>query len=242
MNAAVEKARKRMPKYQVRISDHDSTRFVKLMNQLFFVVVDSLPPNCFTDRSSANGCQGYLDQNNDKRGLRIPSASNMADGWDLQLRERNWRPGQTMSRNFPTSQSKPLRCEMRRYLRRAYPHPQALNSSNSAIAKVINDAVSFSQSMLRLSTDPGIDTNVSKDKRIKANSLNLTVSANFPWLRGSFPTSMIVPTQEALTCSLPTSAESLKSNNPFPQGFTNIQGEKARLWAEGEYNTKKTHT
>jgi hypothetical protein len=194
--------------------------------QLVFSVVDRVPSDRLTDRSSANGCQRYLDQNYDKRRLRIPSASDMANGWDLQFRERDRRPGQTMPRDLSTSQSKTLRLEGIVNLPCAYLNSQTLNNSNSAIAKVINDAVSFSQSMLRLSTDPGIDTNISKDKRIKANSLNLTVSANFPWLKGSFPTSMIVPTQEALTCSLPTSAESLKSNNPFPQGFTNIQGEK----------------
>jgi hypothetical protein len=76
--------------------------------------------------------------------------------------------------------------------------------------------------MLRLSVDPGAENPTGKDKRGKTNSLHLSVALQFPWLQQAFPTAMMVPTQDALTCSLPTSSDSLKSNNPFPQGYTTI--------------------
>jgi hypothetical protein len=96
------------------------------------------------------------------------------------------------------------------------------------MARVIDDAVTFSKNMLRLSVDPGAENPTGKDKRGKTNSLNLSVAAQFPWLQQAFPTAMIVPTQDALTCSLPTSSDNLKSNNPFPQGYTTITSELER--------------
>lgn len=103
-----------------------------------------------------------------------------------------------------------------------------MHGPNTPVARVIDDAATFSKSMLRLSTDPGAEVATGKDKRSKANSLNLSVSSHFPWLSQFFPTSMIVPTQDALTCSLPSSSDNLKTNNPFPQGYTSITS-KERL-------------
>jgi hypothetical protein len=35
---------------------------------------------------------------------------------------------------------------------------------------------------------------------------------------------MIMPLQNALTCTLPSSSETLKTHNPFMQGYVIIQG------------------
>jgi hypothetical protein len=87
--------------------------------------------------------------------------------------------------------------------------------------RILDDGIVFSKDMLRLSIDPGAELN-GKDKRTKAQSLNLSLTKSFEWLKNTFPTTMIVPTQEALTCTLPSSAENLRTNNPFSQGFATI--------------------
>ena len=115
-----------------------------------------------------------------------------------------------------------------------------MHGPNTPAARVIDDAVTFSKSMLRLSTDPGAEVATGKDKRSKANSLNLSVASQFPWLLQAFPTAMIVPTQDALTCSLPSSSDNMKSNNPFPQGYTTITSKYLSSDCESQSNRNFT--
>lgn len=82
--------------------------------------------------------------------------------------------------------------------------------------------------LLRLSEDPGIDKDWDPIKNRKEkpnhNKLHLTISANFPYVARVFPSEMIMPLQNALTCTLPSSSETLKTHNPFMQGYVIIQG------------------
>lgn len=94
--------------------------------------------------------------------------------------------------------------------------------------RVIDSAVAFSSMLLRLSEDPGLDKDYDPSKNRKEkpnhNKLHLTISANFPYAAKVFPSEMIMPLQNALTCTLPSSSETLKTHNPFMQGYVIIQG------------------
>lgn len=93
--------------------------------------------------------------------------------------------------------------------------------------QVIQDAIKFSATMLQLSTDDGIDPtfNPKTQKHANHNRHHLSISANFPYVKNAFPTTVILPLQDSLTCTLPSSAETVKTHNPFPDGFVTIKGE-----------------
>ncbi|KAJ9123064.1 hypothetical protein QFC22_001253 [Naganishia vaughanmartiniae] len=98
--------------------------------------------------------------------------------------------------------------------------------------KIIDSAIAFSSMLLRLSEDPGIDKDWDPVKNRKEkpnhNKLHLTISANFPYASRVFPSEMIMPLQDALTCTLPSSSETLKTHNPFMQGYVTIKGKSTR--------------
>ncbi|KAJ9093722.1 hypothetical protein QFC21_006318 [Naganishia friedmannii] len=89
--------------------------------------------------------------------------------------------------------------------------------------RIIDSATAFSSMLLRLSEDPGIDKDWDPIKNRKEkpnhNKLHLTIGANFPYASKVFPSEMIMPLQDALTCTLPSSSETLKTHNPFMQGM-----------------------
>lgn len=52
-----------------------------------------------------------------------------------------------------------------------------------------------------------------------------SVEKNYPYLQEVFPSSMILPLQDALTCVLPASGSSLKGHQAFPDTPVTIIGE-----------------
>lgn len=98
---------------------------------------------------------------------------------------------------------------------------------------VIAEAVSFSTTLLKLSNDPGHDPHFDPRTAGKEgpnhNKLRLSISVNFSYANNNFPQNMILPLQDALTCTLPSSAETVTSHNPFPRTPVVIKSERGGM-------------
>lgn len=53
----------------------------------------------------------------------------------------------------------------------------------------------------------------------------MSISTHYPYVREAFPSRMIMPLQDALTCSLPSTSGLIKTHNPFPGSLVEIRGE-----------------
>lgn len=91
-------------------------------------------------------------------------------------------------------------------------------------AQFIKDAILFSRTMLDLSVDDGKDETFNPKTQKYANQgrSHLSIAKNFEYVNRVFPTSVILPLQDALTCTLPSSGDSVRSHNPFPGKFVTI--------------------
>jgi len=87
------------------------------------------------------------------------------------------------------------------------------------VATIIKHAERLSSTLLRLADDPN------GDKRP-----DLTISSHFGYVKQVVPTRMIMPLQDALTCTLPSSADTVMSHNPFPLAPVEIHGEEALIF------------
>lgn len=83
---------------------------------------------------------------------------------------------------------------------------------------MIRDADNLSRMLLRLADD-----------QIEDRKKELSISTHFPYVNSVFPSKMIMPLQDALTCTLPSSAETIHSHNPFPGSFVEIKGQSLDL-------------
>ncbi|ORX38472.1 hypothetical protein BD324DRAFT_641616 [Kockovaella imperatae] len=81
------------------------------------------------------------------------------------------------------------------------------------VALMIQEALRLGSALLRL-TEEGTD---------KRKELSLSLAAQFPYVRSAVPSRMMVPLQEALTCTLPSTSETVKSHNPFPDSPVEIR-------------------
>nr|ODO02228.1 serine/threonine-protein kinase ATR [Cryptococcus depauperatus CBS 7855] len=72
-------------------------------------------------------------------------------------------------------------------------------------ASMIKDADRFSSALLKFTDDK-----VEDKKREKS------IRNHFSYVQKALPTKMILPLQDALTCSLPISSETVKTHHPFP--------------------------
>lgn len=99
---------------------------------------------------------------------------------------------------------------------RSYTHgaddPQTINKTGN-MNKLIADAERFSLHILKLTMEPISQ----QDKR---SELSLS---SYPYMRSITPTRMMMPLQDALTSTLPSSAENIGAHNPFPQPMVEIQ-------------------
>lgn len=80
---------------------------------------------------------------------------------------------------------------------------------------LIRDAERLSSVLLRLADDKTDD---------KEKSRTFKASVDFPYTKEAFPSRMIMPLQDAMTCTLPSTAETVKSHNPFPAPLVEIRG------------------
>jgi serine/threonine-protein kinase ATR len=53
----------------------------------------------------------------------------------------------------------------------------------------------------------------------------MSISTHYSYVREAFPSRMIMPLQDALTCSLPSTSGLIKTHNPFPGSIVEIRGE-----------------
>ncbi|XAO25645.1 hypothetical protein I312_104473 [Cryptococcus bacillisporus CA1280] len=74
-----------------------------------------------------------------------------------------------------------------------------------SISTTIRDADIFSSTLLKFT-----------DHKIDGRKREKSIQSHFPYVKSAFPTKMILPLQDALTCSLPTSSDTVKTHNPFP--------------------------
>ncbi|ODO06790.1 hypothetical protein I350_04149 [Cryptococcus amylolentus CBS 6273] len=72
------------------------------------------------------------------------------------------------------------------------------------IAKAVQDADAFCSTLLRLADHPP------DDKKYKS------LKNDFPYVLRVLPSTMILPLQDALTCPLPTSSDTVQTHTPFP--------------------------
>ena len=78
---------------------------------------------------------------------------------------------------------------------------------------MINQAERLSRALLTLAND-----NKEDKKR------DLSVHTHFPYIKQAVPSRMIVPLQDALTCSLPSSADAVMNHKPFQSAPVEILG------------------
>lgn len=79
---------------------------------------------------------------------------------------------------------------------------------------MIKQAERLSTTLLKLADDK------TEDKKRE-----LSISQHFPYVKQVVPSRMIIPLQDALTCTLPSSADTVKSHGPFPAAPVEIQSE-----------------
>ncbi|WVQ74974.1 hypothetical protein IAR50_004582 [Cryptococcus sp. DSM 104548] len=80
------------------------------------------------------------------------------------------------------------------------------------ILKIVQDADAFCSTLLRLANDPP------DDKKYKS------LKGDFPYVLRVLPSTMILPLQDALTCPLPTSSDTVQTHIPFPSNPVEIRG------------------
>lgn len=81
---------------------------------------------------------------------------------------------------------------------------------------MVRDADGLSRMLLKLADD-----------QIEDKRKEMSIATHFPYVNSVFPSRMIMPLQDALTCTLPSSADTVQSHNPFPGALVEIKGESA---------------
>lgn len=94
--------------------------------------------------------------------------------------------------------------------------PRVLLTKNKSISTTIRDADTFSTILLQFT-----------DHKVDGRKREKSIQSHFPYVKYAFPTKMILPLQDALTCSLPTSSDTVKTHNPFPNTPIEIHGKFA---------------
>lgn len=87
---------------------------------------------------------------------------------------------------------------------------------NKSISTIIRDADTFSSTLLKFT-----------DHKVDGRKREKSIQSHFPYVKYAFPTKMILPLQDALTCNLPTSSDTVKTHNPFPNAPIEIHGKSA---------------
>lgn len=93
----------------------------------------------------------------------------------------------------------------------------SIADKNKSISTTIRDADIFSSTLLKFT-----------DHKIDGRKREKSIQSHFPYVKSAFPTKMILPLQDALTCSLPTSSDTVKTHNPFPNAPIEIHGKSAQ--------------
>ncbi|WVQ89598.1 hypothetical protein IAS59_003360 [Cryptococcus gattii] len=86
-----------------------------------------------------------------------------------------------------------------------------------SISTTIRDADIFSSTLLKFT-----------DHKVDGRKREKSIQSHFPYVKSAFPTKMILPLQDALTCSLPTSSDTVKTHNPFPNAPIEIHVPQSR--------------
>ena len=92
-------------------------------------------------------------------------------------------------------------------------------SVGTGIAFIIKQAERLSLVLLKLANDKKDQQKKEEHKR------DLTISQHFDYVKSAVPSKMIIPLQDALTATLPSTADTVKTHNPFPSSAVEIKGE-----------------
>lgn len=78
---------------------------------------------------------------------------------------------------------------------------------------MIEDARRLSKNLLKLA-----------DAKIVEGRRDMSISTHYSYVLSVFPSKMIMPLQDALTCSLPSTSTRLTTHHPFPGSLVEIKG------------------
>jgi serine/threonine-protein kinase ATR len=88
------------------------------------------------------------------------------------------------------------------------------------LTSMVKDAERLSSNLLRMSND-----------KIEDKRKDVSVATTFPYIvtEKVFPSRMIIPLQDSLTCTLPSSSDTVYSHFPFPYQPVYIKGESRKV-------------
>jgi serine/threonine-protein kinase ATR len=90
---------------------------------------------------------------------------------------------------------------------------------------LIESAQKVAGALLRMCLDNGTETDSKGGRKdISKDRLRLSMAQHFYYVSRCVPSRTILPLQDALTCTLPTSATTVKTHNPFPDAVVEIIG------------------
>jgi serine/threonine-protein kinase ATR len=78
---------------------------------------------------------------------------------------------------------------------------------------MVRDAQNLSRTLLRLADD-----------KVEDRKREMSIATHYPYVTSVFPSKMIMPLQDALTCTLPSSSDTVQIHNPFPGALVEIKG------------------
>ncbi|WVQ82128.1 hypothetical protein IAT38_004256 [Cryptococcus sp. DSM 104549] len=94
-----------------------------------------------------------------------------------------------------------------------------IESKNNSVGTMIKDAERFSHTLLKF-TD---------DKTDGKKRAAMSIKDHYPYVTLALPTKMILPLQDALTCTLPSTSDTVMSHNPFPNAPVEIHNVDDRV-------------
>jgi serine/threonine-protein kinase ATR len=93
------------------------------------------------------------------------------------------------------------------------------------VERVLSNAQKVAGALLRLCLDGGTEADAKGGRKpVDKDRLRLSMATHFYYVERCLPSCTILPLQDALTCTLPTSATTVKTHNPFPETAVEIQG------------------
>ena len=90
---------------------------------------------------------------------------------------------------------------------------------------MVKDAERLSSNLLRMS-----------DEKVEDKRKDVSIATTFPYMvtEKVFPSRMIVPLQDSLTCTLPSSSDAVYSHVPFPYQLVHIKGGSRKVGKQAD--------
>ena len=167
---------------------------------LLTIVSHGLSSNRFPDRPYQQRSRRDFDENHGARHRPLSAAGFVADGRADAVESTG--SSDRHSERAETGAGKRSESALCLYQHR-----------DPGVAQMIKQADRLSSILLRLANDK------KEDKKRE-----LSISQDFAYAKPAVPSRMIMPLQDALTCTLPSTSDTVKSHNPFPLPPVEIHG------------------